>query len=132
MLPPDGRASQLFFALVLVEHAARDPWNLHPAGLGSVHSKVRLHGQTRTRNIASSPQPPPPPQTNRIDDATAQFLLSQALLAMQQEEEEAREQAEGKRLEDAAAKRKLRLSEEVEKAGRRDQWRPSDHLSDLE
>ena len=69
---------------------------------------------------------------DRIDDAALQFLLQQSLLARAEEEEKAREEAEVKVMEEKVDKMMEQLAEKVREVARRDGFRLSPNLSDLE
>ena len=73
-----------------------------------------------------------PVSDDRIDDAALQFLLQQSLLARAEEEEEAREEAEVKVMEEKVDKMMEQLAERVREVARRDGFRLSLNLSNLE
>ena len=69
---------------------------------------------------------------DNVDQATVQFLLQQSLLAHAEEEEKAREEAEVKELEKKVDRMMEQLAEKVREVARRDGFRLSLNLSDLE
>ena len=69
---------------------------------------------------------------DNVDQATVQFLLQQSLLAHAEEEEKAREEAEVKELEKKVDRTMEQLAEKVREVARRDGFRLSLDLSDLE
>ena len=69
---------------------------------------------------------------DNVDQATVQFLLQQSLLAHAEEEEKAREEAEVKELEKKVDRMMEQLAEKVREVARRDGFRLSLNLSDLD
>ena len=67
-----------------------------------------------------------------VDQATVQFFLQQSLLAHAEEEEKAREEAEVKKLGEKVDRMMEQLTEKVREVARRDGFRLTPNLSDLE